>query len=89
MKCARVIANIFTYAAELIIFAFITDMNQAENRSVSDGNRTKRRLLPCSKSDADHFFIADIYLKRHFSAYTLNMNTVDNISIPPEKFKLK
>lgn len=67
MKCARVIANIFTYAAELIIFAFITDMNQAENRSVSDGNRTKRRLLPCSKSDADHFFIADIYLKRHFS----------------------
>lgn len=63
MKCARVIANIFTYAAELIIFAFITDMNQAENRSVSDGNRTKRRLLPCSKSDADHFFIADIFEK--------------------------
>lgn len=22
-------------------------------------------------------------------AYTLNMNTVDNISIPPEKFSLK
>lgn len=32
MKCARVIANIFTYATELIMFAVITDMNHAENR---------------------------------------------------------